>query len=191
MCCWAGCGGKGEGAIDLGGCTNEMFNQLFAEVFSPQSPYFEKEEGKADAPGADGGSGNMDSYLPKPGADRDDLTAIGKLLMKSLLEEDISMPHCVPPSFFDFLTDPNFAVPSDVYQALDALAFFSAPQARGLTCMLDKKQHLGQPVDLLFPADSSYEGGLADGTLLTDRNIAGCIRRQVVFETSGVSTVEM
>jgi hypothetical protein len=37
---------KGEGAIDEGGCTSEMFSQFFDGVFSRSGLYFERQEGK-------------------------------------------------------------------------------------------------------------------------------------------------
>jgi hypothetical protein len=130
---------KGEGAIDDGACTREMFSQFFEQLFCETSPYFEGQRG-------DGGSESVDaavraSYLPRVGSiERDPgvrtkLVAIGKVLMKALTD-DICMAQCMPPSFFDYLIEPRYAVPADVYDALNSLSFFDRQQAKILSNML-------------------------------------------------------
>ena len=170
---------KGEGAQDEGGCKNEMFSQFFDAVFSPKSLYFERQQGNAEAKGSGAGAGGMDCYLPKVDANLDALRSIGKLMMKSLLEDDICLPHCLPPSFFDFLTDPTCSVPSDTHQALNALSYFDEQKAKGLTNLLLKEQYVGMAVGDMFDTDADCEDGESEDAPLTAGNIGGCIRRYV------------
>ena len=97
----------GEGAIDQGGPTRELFSLFFGKMFSGDEDLFEFQMGQA----ASDTGGNQQSFLPKKGADLPRLRTFGKVLMKTMLTDEIELPQCLPPSFFDYLIDPHKARP--------------------------------------------------------------------------------
>jgi hypothetical protein len=190
-----------ECAIDDGACSREMFSQFFDKLFCESSQqYFECEHGQAGAhAGVGDGSaaGEITSavhavYLPKAGlikqeeklvaeggADPDvkvekKLEAIGKVLMKSLLMDDVCMALCVPPSFFDYLIEPRYTVPADVHDALNSLSFFDQQLSKSLGNMLSR-----ETTDNWGGMSVGDLDGSTSEELLTSANLPEAIRGKV------------
>ena len=158
---------KGEGAVDEGGCNREMFSLFYDQMFSDDSTLFECQEGDAS-----GGSDSVQqSFLPKKGADLSQLHTFGKVMMKSLLTDDIELPQCLPPSFFDCLIDPHKTVPTDVHQALDTLSFFDRDSANSMTRMLEGENFEGMTVADFDGTDNEEQ--------VTRHNVNELIRKKV------------
>jgi hypothetical protein len=162
----------GEGAIDQGGCTRELFSLFFDKMFSSDAEFalLECQEGQA---AGDNDGGNQQSFLPKKGANLQRLRTFGKVLMKTMLTDEIELPQCLPPSFFDYLIDPHKTVPSDVHQALNTLSFFDHSTAASMTRMLEQGQFEG-----LTAADFD---GTDNDEQVTGSNVHDLIRKKVAI----------
>ena len=100
-------------------------------------------------------------------------------MMKSLLEDDVCMPQCLPPSFFDFLADPHRSVPVDVHHALDALSHFDDQKAKSLTNLMRGVVAGDSGCSKLEVCDIFAERHEENHELLTAANIGEYIREEV------------
>ena len=115
---------EGERGVDEGGLTAEMHAQFWVEVCRPEHVLFEQHD-------PDEGDGR---YLPRPGAPLDQLEAVGRVLLKSIVDDHPTGPQLARYLFL-FLRgrcclEPQGATDAQAHEALQVLADVAPGLAR-------------------------------------------------------------
>lgn len=161
--------GVAEPGIDQGGLTIELHATFWCEVFKPEHALFEQ---------GDGGR-----YLPRAGAPTDALEAVGRMLLKSIID-DHPTGRLLSRFVFEFLADSHerrVFPPDQPLEALRALEDFDPELAKQWRrCALEMgDENLSQLTLSLF------EPSLGDG-VVTRGNVAAAVvagcRRKLLLE---------